>query len=127
MSMHVNRVILGGNVGGEVRYDAERGECSFLLFSNVVTPPSDVFSDEVEDWQKHNPAVVPVRAFGPNAESVARFGRGALILFEGEMMPKMEAAPFHTEVRMNRLLFYRRPLAAVEKKRPAETEVGGTE
>lgn len=124
--MAVNHVLLGGNVGGEVRYDVERGECSFLLLSNAVTPPRDVFSDEVEDWQRRNPAVVVVRAFGQNAESAAKFGSGTFLLFEGEMIPKSEAKPFTTEVRLNRILFYSRQPAPRERSRSAATEPGGT-
>ena len=109
--LNVNRVVLGGNVGGELRQDAAREECSFLLFSNDVTPPPDVFPDEVVQWKLDHPAAPMVHAFGDNAERVARLGKGAFLLFEGELLTRKPSGGnlLITEVRMNRLLFYRPP------------------
>jgi hypothetical protein len=109
----VNILLFGGNVGGEVRYDAEKGHVSFRLFSNAVTPPPGVPSDEADRWRSEHLAMASCSAFGHVADKVAALGKGAWLLVRGELFTRRQAGTnlLITEIRVNELLDSRPPKA----------------
>lgn len=119
----VNTLLFGGNLGGEIRYDAEKEHVSFRLFSNAITPPPGVPIDAVDRWRTENMAMASCSAFGAAADKVAALGKGAWVLVRGELFTRKQAGTnlFITEVRVNEVLDSR-PVAVSEDG----TELAGT-
>jgi len=120
----VNTLLFGGNIGGGIRYDAEKEHAAFRLFSNAVTPPPGVPTEEIERWRTEHLAKASCHAFGAMADKVNALGKGAWILVRGELFTRQQAGTnlFITEVRVNEVLDSRPPKAQEDGAETADAE-----
>ena len=105
----INRVLLGGNVGGEVNHRTipEGDIWDFLVFSNDVTPPLGTPTEDLSLWKSRNPAILRVVTNDPQVgRRITALGKGAFVLLEGELVSWKRDGTFLMEVKLRKLLFY---------------------
>lgn len=120
----VNTLLFGGNVGGEIRYEAEKEHVTFRLFSNAVTIPPGVPTGAVERWRSEHFAMASCHAYGAMADKVVALGKGAWLLVRGELFTRKQLGTnlFITEIRVVELLDSRPPPAQEDGAEMAAAE-----